>query len=215
MKVLLGIHWKDLFTIKCALPGPGLWPGGLEVAGYVLSGKDTALVGLMTVHRTHIDREIWRGTSLSWNWRNIYVSIQHAKSWCCLRTCLSLQLSKSEEEQWAMTFVSVAPKSWGCGRGTEGSLVRRQSLSQPLWLPENGRAWPGLSLWSEGRMNLSPSSHCLRNGAESQQFPPVGRMSGFSEVESCTIMAATTSASPPVGLFCLDISQKLNHPAML
>jgi len=28
------------------------------------------------------------------------------------------------------------------------------------------------------------------------------------KVASCTIMAATTSASPPVGLFCLLISQK-------
>lgn len=50
-------------------------------------------------------------------------------------------------------------------------------------------------------MNLPPSSHHLRCGTESEQFPLTRRMSGFRErervVASHTIMAATTSASPP------------------
>lgn len=50
-------------------------------------------------------------------------------------------------------------------------------------------------------MHLPLSSHHLRCETESQQFSLTRRMSGFSEAGMCaashTIMAATTSASPP------------------
>ena len=50
-------------------------------------------------------------------------------------------------------------------------------------------------------MRLPPSSHHRHYETESQQFPLTRQMSGFSEAGTCgashTIMAATTSASPP------------------